>query len=102
MSENKMVTPDYLLRTRCSAGWLVITEQAVRIERKGFLGSGKRSEVLPRQSLVGAILQNQFGAILGRGGASTLIFTGSGGMMIKANMVNPADAERAMSLLGFA
>jgi hypothetical protein len=102
MSENKMVTPDYLLRTRCSAGWLVITEQAVRIERKGFLGSGKRSEVLPRQSLVGAILQNRFAAIMGRGGASTLIFTGYGGMVIEAHLVNPVDAEYAMSLLGYA
>ncbi|MGO8948932.1 MAG: hypothetical protein ACLQUY_15040 [Ktedonobacterales bacterium] len=91
-----------LLRTRCTAGWLVITEGAVRIERKGLLGAGGRSEVLPRQSLTGATLQNRMGSVMGHGGGSKLIFTGMGGMVIKADFVNPADAERAMSILGFA
>lgn len=90
-----------LLRTRCTAGWLVITEQAVRIERKGLLGAGGRSEVLPRQSLTGATLQNKMGSIMGKGGASTLVFNGMG-MTIKADFVNPGEGRKIMELLGFA
>ena len=91
-----------LLRTRCTAGWLVITEQAIRIERKGVLGAGQRSDVLPRQALVGAKMENKMAPIFGKGGGSTLIFSGQGNMFIRADMVNPADARRAMELLGFA
>lgn len=91
-----------LLRTRCTAGFLVITDQAIRIERKGMLGGGGRSDVLPRQALVGAKMENKFAPVFGKGGGSTLIFSGQGNMVIKAEMVNAADAKRAMELLGFA
>ncbi len=90
-----------LMRTRCTAGWLVITDQAIRIERKGFLGAGGRLDVLPRQSLVGAQMENKIPSVMGKGGATTLIFNG-GGMTIKAEMVNPGDARKIMELLGFA
>ena len=43
-----------LIRTRCTDGWLVVTETAIRIERKGFLGAGAKTTVLPRAALVAA------------------------------------------------
>lgn len=91
-----------LLRTRCSAGFLVITEQAIRIERKGLLGAGGRLDVLPRQAIVGVKLENKIAPLFGKGGGSTLIFSGQGTAFIRAEMVNAADAQRAMELLGFA
>ena len=90
-----------LLRTRCTAGWLVITDQAIRIERKGFLGAGGKLDVLPRQSLVGAKMENKMAPVFGKGGATTMIFSGMG-MTIKAEMVNPGDAQKIMELLGYA
>jgi hypothetical protein len=90
-----------LFRTRCKAGWLVITEQAVRIERKGILGAGKLSQVLPRQALVSATSENKLPGILGQGGMTTLTFTGYGAIL-KAEMVNPKDAQNIMTMLGYA
>ena len=90
-----------LFRTRCKAGWLVITDQAVRIERKGILGAGKLSQVLPRQALIGAKSENKYPAIFGQGGMTTLTFTGDGAVL-QAEMVNPKDASYIMTMLGYA
>jgi hypothetical protein len=91
-----------LLRTRCTAGFLVITDQAIRIERKGILGAGGRLDVLPRQAIVGVKLENKVMPVFGKGGGSTLIFNGQGNAFIRADMVNAADARHVMELLGFA
>ncbi len=101
IKQNWTVIVAELMRTRCTAGWLVIIDQAIRIERKGILGAGGRLDVLPRQSLTGAKMENKMASIMGKGGASTLIFNGMG-MTIKADMVNPGDARKIMELLGFA
>jgi hypothetical protein len=90
-----------LLRARCSAGWLIITDQAIRIERKGLLGAGGMQQMMPRQAIVGASLVNTYPAVFGKGGASTLTFTGMGAM-IEAKMVNAAYAKRIMRMLGYA
>ena len=81
--------------------WLVITDQAIRIERKGFLGAGGRLDVLPRPSLIGAKMESGVAPVFGKGGATTMIFSGMG-MTIKAEMVDPGDAKKIMELLGFA
>ena len=91
-----------LIRTRCTDGWLVVTETAIRVERKGFLGAGAKTTVLPRAALVAADSTNKLGSVFGQGGATTLTFTGQGMTILVAKMVNPRDAQRIMELLGFA
>jgi hypothetical protein len=94
-------TPQELVRTRYTDGWLVLTDTAIRVERKGFLGAGGKLDVLPRVALRGATMENKIASIAGHGGATTLTFTGMGKQIV-AKMVKPADAQRIMQLLGFA
>lgn len=89
------------MRTRCTSGWLVITDQAIRIERKGLLGAGGKLDVLPRQALVGVDMTNKMASLMGMGGATTMTFSAAG-KTIKADMVNPKDAQKIMEILGFA
>jgi len=91
-----------LLRTRCSTGWLIITEETVRIEREAFLGVGGYLEVLPRSTLVGATVENMIAPVFGKDGGSTLTLTAAGGALLQAKLVNPEEAQRALALLGFA
>lgn len=91
-----------LVRTRCTAGWLVLTDSAIRIERKGLLGgAGGQLQVLPRAGIVGVSMKNTVPSVFGQGGGGTLVFTGNG-MTIEAKMVNTKDARRILELLGFA
>ena len=91
-----------IFRTRCTAGWLIITEAAIRIERKGLFGAGSALQVLPRAQLSGASMENTMAPILGQGGATTLVFTGYGNAVLVAKMVVYKDALRVMELLGYA
>jgi len=91
-----------LLRTRCSTGWLIITEETVRIEREAFLGVGGYLEVLPRSTLVGATVENMIAPVFGKDGGSTLTLTAAGGALLQAKLVHPEEAQRALALLGFA
>ena len=94
--------PRELLRTRCTLGWLVITESAIRIERKGFPGgAGQLSQVMPRQALVGVTYTNTTPSVFGLGGGGTLTFTGYG-MVLVAKMVVRKDAQQALEILGYA
>jgi hypothetical protein len=94
-----------LLRTRCTAGWLVITDEAVRIERaggtKGWI-PGAMAQMMPRAGIVGATINVRIPAIFGQGGGSDLTFTNMGGMVIVARTVKPRDAQEALRLLGYA
>jgi hypothetical protein len=91
-----------LLRTRCSAGWLIITEETVRIEREAFLGVGGYLEVLPRSTLVGATVENTIAPVLSKDGGATLTLTAAGGALLQAKLVHPEEAQPALALLGFA
>ncbi len=91
-----------LLRTRCSTGWLIITEETVRIEREAFLGVGGYLEVLPRSTLVGATVENMIAPVFGKDGGSTLTLTAAGGALLQAKLVHPEEVQRALALLGFA
>ncbi len=100
-----MATEQYLLRTRCTAGWLIITDEAVRLERAGGAGSrvpGAMAQMMPRQGIVGATMKVRLPALFGHGGATDLTFTNMGGMMLVARYVKPADARTALALLGYA
>jgi len=95
-------TPRELLRTRCTLGWLVITESAIRIERKGFPGgAGQLSQVMPRQALIGVTYENTTPSVFGLGGGGTLTFSGYG-MVLIAKMVVRKDAQQALAILGYA
>lgn len=87
-----------LVRTRCTTGWLILTESAIRVERKG-LGGG--IQVLPRAGITGVSMKSTVPSVFGQGGGCTLLFTGAG-IAIEAKMVNTKDAQKIMSLLGFA
>ncbi len=90
-----------LLRTRCTGGWLIITRDTIRIERKGVLGAGSLSLALPRQSLTGVTYRNTVAPMFGFGGGGTLTFTATGGNMLEAAAVAHKDAQRIKTLLGY-
>ena len=93
------------LRTRCAEGWLIITDDAVRLERGGVRsrsGAGAHVEVMPRTGLVGATRQNRLPALFGRGGVNTLIFINIGGQRLIAHTVTSAAAQEALTILGYA
>jgi 1,4-dihydroxy-2-naphthoyl-CoA synthase len=90
-----------IFRTRCTAGWLIITDQAIRIERKGLFGAGSKMQVLPRQALIGVSMENKMAPVFGQGGATTMTFSGYGAVLI-AKMVVLKDARKIMELLGYA
>jgi hypothetical protein len=98
----EIVRTQPLLRTRCTAGWLIITRDTIRIERKNVFGEGGLWGIMPRKNLVGATRTKRLAALYGRGGFNTLTFTNSGGMSLHAKMVNSTDAREAMRLLGYA
>ena len=93
-----------LLRTRCKAGWLVITQESIRIERGAQHGMslGGHLWVMPRKKLTEVSGHQTMPSLFGAGGASTLVFTGQGGVVLRVELVNPKDAQRALELLGYA
>ena len=92
-----------MLRTRCAAGWLIITERVIRIERKGLLGGiGAQQTVIPHALLVAASMQVTAPSVFGKGGAATITLTAQGMTAVIVQMVLLKDARRVMELLGFA
>lgn len=88
-----------LIRTRCAAGWLIVTENAIRIERGGL---GGHQTVVPRAMLVAASMRMTAPSLFGKGGAATLTFAAQGTAAVIVQMVRLSDARRIMEILGFA
>jgi hypothetical protein len=94
--------PTVLLRTRCREGHLIITENAVTIERKGFAGMGGYRESVARATITEVQRVQGMPALFGMGGGSKLTITTASGKQLVAHLVPPADAERALVILGYA
>jgi hypothetical protein len=97
----EIVRTQPLLRTRCTAGWLIIIRDTIRIERNSVFGGGGLWGVMPRKNLVGATHTKKMAVLFGRGGSNTLTFTNIGGMVLQAKMVNSPDAREAKRLFGY-
>ena len=82
-----------LIRTRCTQGWLVITDDYIRIEL------GKRQQTLYRSSLVGVDSQPGAPSFFGKGGGTNLIFRGQGLDVLKADLVKPSVAQEIVGML---
>lgn len=83
-----------LIRTRCTQGWLVITDDYIRIE----LGN-LRQQTLYRSSLVGVDSQRGAPSFFGKGGGVNIIFRGQGLDVLKADLVKPSVAQEIVGML---
>lgn len=83
-----------LFRTRCVQGWLVITEEAVRIELPGQI----HQRILYRSALTG--IESKVGAIsiFGLGGGTNLTFH-AGIETLHADLVKPGVAREIVAML---
>ncbi len=91
-----------LIRTRCTAGWLIVADTVILIERAGIGGLGGQQTVIPRAMLVAASMRITSPSIFGKGGASTLTLVAQGMAAVTLAMVRTSDAQRIMAILGFA
>lgn len=85
-----------LIRTGCTQGKLIITEDSIRIE----LGTLKQ-ESLARSALTGIEARAGYPSIFGFGGGTNLVFHGQGGERLHANLVRPNIAREIKSMLGY-
>jgi hypothetical protein len=86
-----------LIRTRCAQGWLVITDEFIRIELRG---SFSRQTTLYRSMLTGIDSRVTMPTFFGlTSGAAELIFHGQGTENLKATMVKLKVAQEIVGLL---
>lgn len=86
-----------LLRTKCTQGTLIITDQAIIIEL-GKDGS-VRQQTLLRSALTGVESKMGVISVFGMGGGTNLVFHGQGLERLHANLVKPSVAKEIVSLL---
>lgn len=83
-----------LFRTRCKQGFLIVTEQQVRVE----LGQLKQQS-LSRSSITGVDSVLAVPSLFGMGGGTNLVIHGMGGERLHADLVKPNIAREIVSLL---
>ena len=84
-----------LIRTRCKQGWLVITDEFIRVELPG----GIQQRTLYRSSLTGIDSKIAVFPIFGFGGGVNLVFHGQGAEWLEADLVKPKMAWEIVGLL---
>lgn len=86
-----------LIRTRCTQGYLVITEDLIIVE----LGKGGsiRQQTMFRSSLTDVASSLGVISVMGLGGGTNLAFKSQSGEVLHANLVKPSVAREIVSLL---
>jgi hypothetical protein len=88
-----------LIKTRCTGGWLVITEDAIIVELTSF-GKTIKSETMLRTAFVDldtkGVMVNVFSK---KPSTMNFVFRGQGGKAIKANLVKGEDAQKVIEIL---
>ncbi len=85
-----------LIRTRCTQGHLIVTDEYIRVELGGL-----RQQTLYRSSLTGIDSRMGVPSVFGLGGGTDLIFHGQGDERLHANLVNPKVAREIMGMLQY-
>ncbi len=85
-----------LIRTRCTQGTLIITDEYIRVELGGPFA---KQQTLYRSSLTGVDSQVGAPSVFGLGGGVNLTFHGTGVERLHANLVKPKVAQEIIGLL---
>ena len=88
-----------LIKTRCTQGWLILTDTAIIVELRGFGGSVQKSETLLRSAFVDLDMKRStpFGGM--KAVSMNLAFHGAGGKVLSANLVKAEDAQKIVAIL---
>jgi hypothetical protein len=82
-----------MIRTRCTDGWLVLSDHMISIE-------GPRiNQSLSRADITNVATRLQVPSVFGFGGGVELTVYEKGGNHLKARMVNPKQAKRIIQAL---
>ena len=87
-----------LIRTRCTQGKLIVTNNRIVIELNGF-GRTYKSQTLLRSSLASVESKVAVMSVFGKGGGVNLTFYGQGGELLNATLVPPKEAKEIVALL---
>ncbi len=87
-----------LIRTRCTQGTLIITDDYIRVELKIPL-MGVNQQTIYRSALTGIDSKVAVPSVLGMGGGVNLVFHGQGVERLHANLVKPKVAQEIIGLL---
>jgi hypothetical protein len=88
-----------LIKTRCTQGWLVITETAIIVELTAF-GKTIKSESMLRSAFVDLDTKIIGSQLFGKKPATTSFkFYGQGNKVIEASLVNGVDAKVVIAIL---
>lgn len=85
-----------LIRTRCTQGHLVITEDYIRVELGGPF---PKQQTLYRSSLTGIDSNVAVPSVFGLGGGVNLVFHGQGIERLHANLVKRKVAQEIVGML---
>lgn len=85
-----------LIRTRCTQGNLIITDEYIRVELSGLM---PKQQTLYRSSLTGVDSQMKVTSVFGMGGGVNLTFHGVGAERLEAHLVKPKVAAEIVGLL---
>ncbi len=85
-----------LFRTRCTQGFLVVTDEYIRVELGGPM---PKQQTLYRQSLTGIDSKVAAPSVFGLGGGVNLIFHGQGAEILCADLVKPKVAQEIVGML---
>lgn len=88
-----------LIKTRCTQGWLVITDTAIIVELTG-LGKTIKSETMLRSAFVDLDAKSVGMNLFSKKPATmNFVFRGQGGKALKASLVNGEDAKKITAIL---
>jgi len=85
-----------LIKTRCTQGWLIVTDEYIRVELGGPLS---RQQTLYRSSLTGVDSRIAVPSLFGLGGGVNLVFHGQGAERLEADLVKPKMAQEIIGML---
>ncbi len=85
-----------VIRTRCTQGWLIVTDEYISIVLGGPL---PYQQTVYRSALTGIDSRVVVPSIMGFGGGVNLVFYGSGVERLHANMVKPSVARVIIDML---
>jgi hypothetical protein len=86
------------IRTRCTQGHLVVTDEYIRLEKAGLPLFSKHYTIL-RSQLTGIESKVVAPSFKGKGGTMNLVFHGAGLELIKATLVKGDVARQILSML---
>ena len=85
-----------LIRTRCTQGKLIITDEYIRVQLGGPFS---KQQTLYRSMLTGIDSQVAVPSVFGMGGGVNLVFHGQGIERLHASLVKPKVAQEIIDML---